>query len=150
MKSASCHFPAPHCWVMQKVRPQKKCAFFCSVYLQWACEALLMWNQWNLCEKMTKDLNCNLFWDPKWPQNWTSEAHIPHTGECTYNEHVKQYWCETSENLLRKWPKSRILTSFGIQNDPKIGPFRPILYTPLKVAQMSIQSKTDVNPEETF
>ena len=23
-------------------------------YLQWACEAILMWNQWNLFEKVTE------------------------------------------------------------------------------------------------
>ena len=59
----------------------------------------------------------------KWPKTWFwlilepkmvpkvgSEAHITHTTESTCNDHVKQYWCETSENFLRKWPKSRILT----------------------------------------
>ena len=103
----------------------------------WACEAILMWNQRKLFEKMTKDLNFDLLWGPKWFQNWASEAHIPHTAESTC-EHVKQYWCETSENFLRKWPKSRILTYFGIQNGPKIGPLRPIVCTFLKVAPMRI------------
>ena len=45
----------------------------------------------------------------------TSEAHILHISKSTYNEHAKQYWCETSENLLRKWPKTWILTYFGSQ-----------------------------------
>ena len=55
------------------------------------------------------------------PKNWTFEAHIFHTFKSTCNEHVKQYWCETSENILRKWPKSIILTYFGVQMVPKLG-----------------------------
>ena len=50
-------------------------------YLQWACEAILMWNQ---------------------------------------------------------WPIARILTYFGAQNGQEIGPLRPISYTALKAAPMSI------------
>ena len=107
-------------------------------YLKSTCKPRLMWHQWKIFEKMTEDWNFVLFWGPKWPKNWTSEAHIPHTSKSSCNEHVKQYWCETSENFLRKWPKSRILTYFGIQNGPKIGPFGPILYISLKVAPMSI------------
>ena len=59
------------------------------------------------------------------PKNWASRAHYLHTSESTYNEHVKQYWCETGEHLLRKWPNTRILSYFGAQNGPEIG---PILY----------------------
>ena len=36
--------------------------------------------------KKTKDLTFDQFWNP-------------HTDESTCNEHVKQYWCETSENF---------------------------------------------------
>ena len=79
-----------------------------------------------------QDLNFDLFWGPKWSQNWASDAHNPHTTESICNEHVKQYWCETSENFLRKWPKSRILIYFGVQNGPKIAPLRPILNISLK------------------
>ena len=32
----------------------------------------------------------------------------------------------------------------------EIGPLRPIFNTPLKVAQIDMQSKTDVNPVETL
>ena len=55
----------------------------------------------------------------------------------SYNEHVKQYWCETSGNLLRKLPKSGILDLFW---GPNIGPLRPILNPSMKVhvAPMSI------------
>ena len=74
-------------------------------------------------------------------QNWASEAHIPYTTESTCNEHVKQYECEISENFLRKWSDSRLLTYFGVHNGPKIGPLRPILYTPLKIAPMSIKTR---------
>ena len=150
----------------------------------------MMWNQWKIFEKMTEDLNCDLFCGPKWPGNWASGANIQHTSksssnwhvhqdwyetsgifffrkwaktriftyfgaqsgpknraseayilftsESTCNEHVKQYWCETSENFLRKWPNTRILTYFGAQNDPEIGFLRPILNTVLKVVPMSI------------
>ena len=48
-------------------------------------------NQRNFFEKMTKDQNFDIFWDPK----------RPITSKSTCNEHVKQYWCETSENFLR-------------------------------------------------
>ena len=58
-----------------------------------------MQNQWKIFEKMTKDWNFDLFGGPKWPKNWASEAHILHTSKSTYNEHVKQYWCATSENF---------------------------------------------------
>ena len=65
-------------------------------------------------------------------------AYIPYTTEGTCNEDVKQCWCETSENYLRKWPRSAILNYFGVQNGPKHGPLRRILFTSLKVAPMSI------------
>ena len=60
---------------------------------------------------------------------------------------MEQYWCETGEHLLRKWPNTRILSYFGAQNGPEIG---PILYTSLKVAPMSLYSKIDVNQQEFF
>ena len=31
------------------------------------------------------DPNFYLFWDPKWPQNWASEAHILHTAKSSHN-----------------------------------------------------------------
>ena len=51
-----------------------------------------------------------LIMGPKWSKNWASEAHNLHTSKSTCNEHVKQYWCETSENFLRKWPNTINLT----------------------------------------
>ena len=60
-----------------------------------------------------------LIWGPKWPKNWTSEAHILHTSKSTCNEHVKQYWCGTSEIISRKWPKTSISTYFGAPNGPQ-------------------------------
>ena len=90
-----------------------------------------------------------LCWGPKWPKSWPSEAHILHTTKSTCNEHVKQYWCQTSENFLRKWPKTGIVTYFGVENGPKIGPLSPIFYTHLKVITMSMWNSTDVNPLET-
>ena len=43
---------------------------------------------------MTKDRNFDLFGGPKWPKNWASEAHILHTSESNWNEHVKKYCYE--------------------------------------------------------
>ena len=74
----------------------------------------------------------------KWPKNRASEAYILHTSKSTWNEHVKQYCCETSENFLRKWPNTRNFSYFGTQNGPEIGPLRPKFYTSLKVAPMLI------------
>ena len=79
-----------------------------------------------------------LIWGPKRPKIWASEAHILHTSKSTWNEHVRQYCCETSENVLRKWPNTRNFSYFGAQNGPEIGPLRPIFYTSLKVAPMRI------------
>ena len=36
-------------------------------YLQWACEEILIWNQWELFVKVTKHKNFDLLWGPKWP-----------------------------------------------------------------------------------
>ena len=77
-------------------------------------------NQGKRFEKMAKDQNFNIFWGPKWPKNWVSEAHIRHTSKSTCNEHVKQYQCEASENILRKWPNTRISTYFGAQMAQKL------------------------------
>ena len=59
------------------------------------------------------------------PKNWASEAHILHASKGTCNEHVKQYWCEASENVLRKWPNTRILTSLGPKMAQKLGIWGP-------------------------
>ena len=70
-------------------------------------------------EKNDKIINLNFdsFRGPKWPNIFgASEAHIPHKSTC--NDHVKQYWCETSENFLRNWPKTRIMTPLKAQNLP--------------------------------
>ena len=101
-------------------------------------------------EKITKYRYFNLFWAPKWPKNWTYEAHILHASKGTCNEHVKQNWCGTSKNFLRKWPKTRILTYFGTRNCPKIRPLGPIFHTPLKALAMSVWSNNDVTPVKTF
>ena len=45
-------------------------------------------------EKMTKDRNFYLFWGPKSPQNWASDAHIVHTSKSTCNEYMRQHWCD--------------------------------------------------------
>ena len=54
---------------------------------------------------------------------------------------MKQYGCETVENVWRKWPMTGILIYFGTQHGPKIGPMRPIIHTPPEVATMSMWKK---------
>ena len=44
--------------------------------------------------------------------------------------------------------KTWITIYFGAQNDPEIGPLRPIFNTPLKVAQINMYTQTDVKPVE--
>ena len=39
---------------------------------------------------------------------------------------------------------------FGVWNDTETGPLRPIFNKPLKVAQIDMQTMTDVKPVETF
>ena len=108
-----------------------------------------MRNQRKTFEKMTTDRNFYLFWGPKWHKNWTSEAHILHTYKSTCNEHVKQYWCEISENFLRKLPKTWFFTYLW-ENGPKIGPLRPIFHTLMKVLAINMRSNNDVKPVKTF
>ena len=99
---------------------------------------------------MTKNWTFCLFGAKVAKKNCTSKAHILHTSKSVCNGHAKQYWCETSENLLRKWPKTLIFTYFVAQNSPQIGPLRPIFHTPLKVLAMSMWSNTTVKPMKTF
>ena len=73
-------------------------------------------------EKMAEDRDFDLFGGPKWPKSWASVAHILHPYKSTWNEHMKQYCCDTSENFLKKWPNTRNLSYFGAQNGPEIGP----------------------------
>ena len=60
------------------------------------------------------------------------------TPKYTPNKHVKQEGCETIGKYLRKWLKTWILFYFGSQNDPQIGPLRPIFKTPLREAQIEM------------
>ena len=50
----------------------------CCKNLQWSCEAILMWKQWKLVEKVTQVQNFDLLWGPKWPKKCTLEARIVH------------------------------------------------------------------------
>ena len=72
-----------------------------------------------------QDRNFHLFGGPKWPQNWASEAHILHTSKSTWNEHVKQYCCETSENFLRNYQTPQIFLTSGPKIAQKLGPWGP-------------------------
>ena len=101
---------------------------------------------------MTEDQNFYLFWRPKWPKNWTTEAHtcILHTSKSTCNEQVKQYWCDTSENFLRTWPKTLILTYFGPKMAPKLGLWGPYSTHCWKYLIQYLWSNTDMKPMKTL
>ena len=67
--------------------------------------AMNMWSNtdvkyWKRFEKMTKDLHFDLFWGPKWPQNWPLKPILHTPLNELANEHIKQYWCEISENFF--------------------------------------------------
>ena len=66
------------------------------------------------------------------PRNRAFGAHHCNTPKITPSEHVKQHWCETSGELFRKWLKT--------WNDPEIGSLRPIFNTPLKVAEIDMET----------
>ena len=137
------HFPSKHV-------KQEGCETSGKYLRKW----LKTWLMFYFGPKMTQKLGLwgqyTYFGAQNWPKNWTSEAHILHTSENTCNERVKQYWCETSENFLGKWPKTWILTYFGTHNGPKIGSLRHIFHTPLKVLAMSMWSNTDMKQVKTF
>ena len=42
------------------------------------------------------------------------EAHIVHISESSFNEHIKQDWCESRGNFLTKYLKTWILTHLGL------------------------------------
>ena len=73
--------------------------------------------------------------------NWNTPQSIP-------NAHLNQDWCETNGNFFEKM--AEFFSCLGDQTDPKIRPLRPIFYTPLKVAPVSMKTKIDVEPVETF
>ena len=52
--------------------------------------------------------------------------------------------------MFKKATNTRILTYFEIPNGPEIWALSPIFHISLKVAPITILSKIDVNPEETF
>ena len=109
-----------------------------------------MRNQWKIVEKITKDRNFYLFGGTKWPKYWTFDAYILHISKSTCNEHAKQHWCATSENLLRKGSKTLIPTYLRAQIGPKGGPLSLILHTPLKELAMCVWSNTNVKPVHFF
>ena len=73
-------------------------------YLQWACEAILMWRQWKPFEKATKVQNFYLLGFQNGPKI------APLKPESTSNEHIKQEWCESRGNFLMRYSKTWILS----------------------------------------
>ena len=49
---------------------------------------------------------------PKRPKNWALEAHIVHISENSFNERVKQDWCESRSNFFNKIVENLNLDSF--------------------------------------
>ena len=72
---------------------------------------------------MTKDRNFDFYGAQNGPKIGPLRPHISHTTESTCNEHVKQYWCETSDNLLRRWPKSSFFLLIWSPKWTQNGPF---------------------------
>ena len=69
-----------------------------------------MRNQWKMFEIIAKDLNFKLFWGPKWPNNYTSEAHILHTS-------IKYFYSIHVPGWLQKW--LNLITAPGsVSNEP--------------------------------
>ena len=97
---------------------------------------------------MTKDLNHVLFWEPKWPRNWASEADIQHTFQSSSKCKPKLMWNQWK--IFEKINKDQNFYSFWGPKWLKIGHLRPIFSTHLKVIAMSMYSNTDVKPVKTF
>ena len=73
-------------------------------------------------------------WGSKRPGKWASVTNIQHTSKSSSNWRVHEGWCETSEKILRKWPKTGIFIYLRAQSGQKMGPLRP---THWKVLAMS-------------
>ena len=71
------------------------------------CKTKMLRNQWTIFEKMTEDLNYDLFWGPKWLGNRASETNVQH------NWHVNHDWCETSGNVLRNYQRQEFDLFWG-------------------------------------
>ena len=93
------------------------------------CQIRMKRIQWEVFEEITDDLKYDLFRGPKWfgygasvadiqlPSKSNSNWHVNQnwcktSGIYTCNGYVKQYVCETHENLYRKWTKTGMLTYF--------------------------------------
>ena len=50
-----------------------------------------------------------IFWGPRWPGNWASEAIIQHTSKSSSNWYVNYGWCETSGNCWENVQRPEIL-----------------------------------------
>ena len=106
-----------------------------------------MWYQWKLFENMTKNLNHFLFWGPKWPANWASEANIQHTSKSSSNWHLYQDWCETRGNILSKWPKNRNCYLLTDPRWPKNGTTEAYIIHTSKSIREDFFLKNDKIPE---
>ena len=103
----------------------------------WACEAIRMWKQWKLVEKVIKYQNCDLCWGSKCPSNWAFETHIAHISESSSTEHIKQDWCESRGNFFHKIFENENFGSFGDPKWPKNLDIW-IFDTPTKVASINL------------
>ena len=90
-----------------------------------------------------------LIWGPKWPKNWSSEAHILHISKSTWNEHVKQYCCETSENFWEITKHQNLFLLWG-PKWPRNWAFEAHILLISESSSNAHINKTDVNPDQTF
>ena len=113
-----------------------------------------LWGAWFHCEAVWRSDVCpdvhgdeerlaalNLL-GPEWKQKawWPIKLRCKQTYTLKYTETNYHKACKTRRmwnqwKNLRKWLKTWIMFYFRAQNDPEIGPLRPIFNTPLKVAQ---------------
>ena len=65
--------------------------------------------------KMTEDLNDDLFWGPKWPGNWASEANIYTPLNIPQIDMLTKTDGKPVENFWKKWPKTGNFTYLRAQ-----------------------------------
>ena len=130
-----CVITAPHCTYNEHV---ELLSTELNVNMSWQCPVNDMSTHQFTCQQELIEL-------------LLTEQHVNMSWQNLANDMSTNRACETilmwNQWKLGKWPKTAILDLFW---GPNVGPLRPILYTSLKVAPMSKQSKIDMNPKETF
>ena len=85
-----------------------------------------MRKQWTIFEKVTNDRNFYLFRGQSGPNFVPLKPIFSTHLKVNAMSNLEQYWCETSENVLRKWPNTRIFYLIcGPKWPRKLGIWRP-------------------------